>query len=936
MNNIMFLASTQNQHSNKRSPRPESPGGYFTLSDSDGGSNPGTESSSMDDLELPSHSKNSMYKMYTRGRSEPPRGSSGGSERSSLGSEPPAPQRPSPPKIANEDDDTPPRPPPPLSYTSTLPPPVPKKVNKRINPPNVRRFNPPPPPLTHFGPKTKPLQRVQPLQIQSPSMIQMLQPKCGSGGLANNSTSSSDDNSLDGVVTMKKPVTFVTTFQRATSSMKDSPPNLKTRPPLKCEQQAKNNNNKKKMSSRPSSGTTTEVAGYMKPTKTAVLKQNNDINGKQKMSSSGSNSENESDKNKKKTARRSASSSSSLSDTNTSTETESSKMTVKKKTRPKTANDGNNNTSSKLKKLKNSVCNELKRSASDKAVPVRKTKASSIKSSLSKSEANVNKGSSKPMKNPIHSLIKFYESSQEKDKMKEKMVVLEDKLIHENKMDRMSSTSQLSQLSQMSAEKIQTWLSNPLSMTHDEFSVTDISILDQYVTDMISLADVTPNVITNKSQSESDDDYPRVIKKSDLIKRDSMKSQNKSPKSPRSSSKVKSEKSSKVTDVKEKEKSSKSLEKSPKSTKVRLKSQKVNETEKNRSSNASSKESKKPPSNITPTAEKSPSNVCDMIEKIFTEVTNNVSEKFPKVTNVTDVTERIINVKEKSEEIIDVQPSDALIKKWQNEKNQLSTVTKHQSSDSANHNSSDTTQDLLSNIIKHQSSDVSKDQPTISNDSLLSNTTNKLKSPKSKPKIAERYNLYNKDYSITEKNTEITVLEDKIPSEEEIQRGCFTEVSCAGNVTKTSSSSSSSSKAIKEVKRVDFAPIPSPRVKKKARKEQMLLEHKEKGHDALAMVMKHLTKPEDECSSKPEHSTETTELATANDGLQCLDDLCSQSRFIEEDIKKQAKITDEPTKNQNDQPKEQQQKEEVGVCLIIVFLICHSDHLNQSFKGLGS
>ena len=929
MNNIMFLASTQNQHSNKRSPRPDSPGGYFTLSDSDGGSNPGTESSSMDDLELPSHSKNSMYKMYTRGRSEPPRGSSGGSERSSLGSEPPAPQRPSPPKTANEDDDTPPRPPPPLSYTSTLPPPVPKKVNKRINPPNGRRFNPPPPPLTHFGPKTKPLQRVQPLQIQSPSMIQMLQPKCG-GGMANNSTSSSDDNSLDGVVAMKKPVTFVTTFQRATSSMKDSAPNLKTRPPLKCEQQAKNNNNKKKMSSRPSSGTA-EVAGYMKPTKTAVLKQNNDINGKQKMSSSGSNSENESDKNKKKTARRSASSSSSLSDTNTSTETESSKMTVKKKTRPKTANDGNNNTSSKLKKLKNSVCNELKRSASDKAVPVKKTKASSIKS-LSKSEANVNKASSKPMKNPIHSLIKFYESSQEKDKMKEKMVVLEDKLIHENKMDRMSSTSQLSQLSQMSAEKIQTWLSNPLSMTHDEFSVTDISILDQYVTDMISLADVTPNVITNKSQSESDDDYPRVIKKSDLLK-----SQNKSPKSPRSSSKVKSEKSSKVTNVKEKEKSSKSLEKSPKSTKARLKSQKVNVTEKNRSSNASSKESKKPPSNITPSAEKSPSNVCEAIEKIFIEVTNNVSEKFPKVSNVTDVTEKIINVTEKPVEIIDVQPSDALIKKWQIEKNQLSNVTK--TSDSANHNSSDITKKQLTNITKHQSSDVTKsdctdvseNQPVISKDIPLSSGFN---SSKSKPRIAERYNIYNKDYSITEKNTEITVLEDKIPSEEEIQRGCFTEVSCAGNVTtKTSFSSSSSSTAIKEVKRVDFAPIPSPRVKKKARKEQMLLEHKEKGHDALAMVMKHLTKPEDECS-KPEHSTET-ELATANDGLQCLDDLCSQSRFIEEDIKKQAKITDEPTKNQNDQPK-QQQKEEVGVCLIIVFLICHSDHLNQSFKGLGS
>ena len=88
----------------------------------------------------------------------------------------------------------------------------------------------------------------------------------------------------------------------------------------------------------------------------------------------------------------------------------------------------------------------------------------------------------------------------------------------------------------MSAEKIQTWLSNPLA--ENELSVTDISILDQYVTDMISLADVTTGVtsgvtdftsgmtsiVRQKPQSESDDDYPRVIKKSDLIK--SLKSPN--------------------------------------------------------------------------------------------------------------------------------------------------------------------------------------------------------------------------------------------------------------------------------------------------------------------------------------------------------------------------------------------------------------------------
>ena len=38
-------------------------------------------------------------------------------------------------------------------------------------------------------------------------------------------------------------------------------------------------------------------------------------------------------------------------------------------------------------------------------------------------------------------------------------------------------------------------------------------------------------------------------------------------------------------------------------------------------------------------------------------------------------------------------------------------------------------------------------------------------------------------------------------------------------------------------------------------------------------------------------------IAVANDGLQCLDDLCSQSRIIEEDIKKHAKT---PEIEQND------------------------------------
>ena len=71
-------------------------------------------------------------------------------------------------------------------------------------------------------------------------------------------------------------------------------------------------------------------------------------------------------------------------------------------------------------------------------------------------------------------------------------------------------------------------------------------------------------------------------------------------------------------------------------------------------------------------------------------------------------------------------------------------------------------------------------------------------------------------------------------------------------------------------------------------------------------------------------------IAVANDGLQCLDDLCSQSRIIEEDIKKQAKTPEieqnkqakTPEIEQNDQLKvdNKHQQQEVGVqCLFSHF-----------------
>ena len=82
------------------------------------------------------------------------------------------------------------------------------------------------------------------------------------------------------------------------------------------------------------------------------------------------------------------------------------------------------------------------------------------------------------------------------------------------------------------------------------------------------------------------------------------------------------------------------------------------------------------------------------------------------------------------------------------------------------------------------------------------------------------------------------------PSEEQISSGVFTEVSFAGSFNPTR------------------PPIPSPRTKRKARKEQMLIEHKKNAKEALNELK--LLKKQQQSES----------------GLQCLDELCCQSENI--------------------------------------------------------
>lgn len=775
----MFLAASNN----KRSPRPESPGGYFTLSDSDGASNPGTESS-LEDHEL--NQQNKMYKMYVRSKSEPPK----------------RPKSPKNLENSTQDIDAPPRPPPPLSYTSTLPPPVPKKMSKK----GSKNQKPPPPPLAHFGGpnKAKPLQRVQPLQIQSPSMIQILQPK------SPNSTSS-DDNSVDGKLT------FVTSFRNATKNVEPIP----IRPPLKSSE-----------------------FGYMKPTKTAVLKQ--------KISTS--------------------SSSSSFSDENNA-ESVSKKS---KKSKPK------NSAENKLKKLKNSVvCNlELKRSASDKTI-----KKSKKENNLSKSETNINK-------NPIHSLIKFYESSQEEhSKGKQQFVVLEDKDIN-----RISNTSHLSQLSQLSAEKIQTWLQNPIS----DLNVTQVSILDKYVTDMISLADV-PSQIDSDTSSNDSDKYPRVIMKSPKVTKFSKKEVNKTK-----NNKVPSKK--KVT-----------IE-SPKCVKKFLSAGPKNKAlleEVTKNTQESLDEIMK---NLTPTSKKQldvkkePSKVKSKARESLKEELNKRTES-PKNSIFKRPESPKVNFFKKSEP-----GKSPLVKRPESPK---TTAKKNENLKNLENRRPESPKVSLQKMPESPKVSLQKgpESPKVSlqkrPESPRANLQKKPESPKvslqkrpESPKVnlqkrpeSPKFNLQKRPESpkvpprkrsespkipesqnkpevpkiqsevIQEQNAKpqeqsknvtfqvpeksITVIEDKIPSEEDIEKGVFTEVSCAGHVTKSNF----------------HPPIPSPRVKKKARKEQMLLEHKEKGHQALSLVMKNLQKKDGE----------------VDEGLQCLDDLCAQSRHIQEDINKNFK-----------------------------------------------
>jgi len=147
-------ASDQPQMMFPQKSRPDSPGGYFTLSDSDG--------ASATSAEIKPDQKVALYKLFRSPSIKSVADSSFSTSNTRRTTSEIVPKRPSfrQPLVRKTSTDlTPPRPPLPLSYASTLPPPVPKKTVKQWSSnsaPKRSELN-----SSNASFKSKPLQRIQ-------------------------------------------------------------------------------------------------------------------------------------------------------------------------------------------------------------------------------------------------------------------------------------------------------------------------------------------------------------------------------------------------------------------------------------------------------------------------------------------------------------------------------------------------------------------------------------------------------------------------------------------------------------------------------------------------------------------------------------------------------------------------------------------------------
>ena len=128
------------------------------------------------------------------------------------------------------------------------------------------------------------------------------------------------------------------------------------------------------------------------------------------------------------------------------------------------------------------------------------------------------------------------------------------------------------------------------------------------------------------------------------------------------------------------------------------------------------------------------------------------------------------------------------------------------------------------------------------------------------------------------------------PSDDDLSHGVFTEVTFAGSfgsgvsvavVPEAPEEADEGGAGPPPPLPAKKAPIPSPRTKRRARKEQMLLEHKEKGVEALNILKSQSASCVPNGARSPSPSPALKASASHQDGLECLEQLCSMSRGIE-------------------------------------------------------
>ena len=518
---------------NKESPRPDSPG-YFTLSDSDGASNPGTELPQEDELKAGGNfnvrqqqQQRRPLQVYKMVKSQPRPLSASSAPRKAVPAPAPVrpssdreksktPPRPSPPKGYYRRDScdsdqrrmTPPRPPPPLSYTSTLPPPVPKKARSKT--PTRTPTSPPAKASTHQqqfktipvvrrnsgassgnNRKSSPaataltLPRVQPLQMQSPSMINALTKSVSTTAEANPPLPPKERKSPPkekAPLTPKKPKTFVQAFQNANhENSRNSPPrgkapNITPRPTKTSTARATSSSRTspcKDAASQPTSRSPSEPGTSSRRSSTASTKASTEALKKAVMKTLQVNGKQESKRKDKKGAASAGGGG---------------------EKEPKTLLEKIGTQSPKSKSPSSSPRRSSK-SLSATAIEKMRERRNRSKDRKPEEEKREERTSCGIVPKKINSLIKRYENgaaSGGKD----------DGDGGGRASDRSSglSASQLSRLSQLSADELNSWLSSPMSSTNLDKSMTEIDVLDQCVSEMMSF---TTDALTTDTDTDT-------------------------------------------------------------------------------------------------------------------------------------------------------------------------------------------------------------------------------------------------------------------------------------------------------------------------------------------------------------------------------------------------------------------------------------------------